>query len=290
MNRKIWIASAALAVLLIADTSAIAQTRDREGPLPPPPAIEWDKKRLAQLERNVRKLEAQLNRINRDPNAPPTVIEPDPEVVALQSQVRDLTDKLTDMEGTVRNLSGDLERANFDLARAKQDNADARAANEPLRAQLAALDARLAALEAGGAQTGSEEAALGDPQVDFDAAMKLMNDQAYTEAGTAFQAFIAKWPDAAQTPEAHYRLGESLYVRDEAALAAQSYARALKGWPTARWAAEATLKLATSLANIGRNAEACAALGEFNKRYASTSSANAKNRAASIKTRAKCAA
>jgi tol-pal system protein YbgF len=289
MNRKLWIASAAMAVLLIADGSAMAQTRRAEGPPLPPPAIEWDKKRLSQLERNVRKLEAQLARGNRDPNAPPTIIEPDPEVIALQAQVRDLTDKLTDMEGTVRNVSGDMERTTFELARAKQEAADARAALDPLRQRLSDMDARLAALEQAGTAPAGEEANLGDPQVDFDAAMKLMNDQAYTEAGAAFQAFIAKWPDAPQTPEAHYRLGESLYVRDEAALAAQSYARALKGWPTARWAAEATLKLATSLANVGRNAEACAAVVEFNKRYAPTSSANAKNRAASIKTRAKCA-
>lgn len=287
MTRKLWIASAAMAVLLIAGAVS-AQSRGRaEGPPPPPPAIEWDKKRLAQLERNVRKLEAQLNR-NRDRDAPPTVIEPDPEVLSLRGRVSDLTDKLSDMESAVRRLSGDLETANFDLARARQDQVEARNELGPLRTRLAELETRLTTIEQG-AQTGSEEA-RGDPQVDFDAAMRLMNDQAYTEAGNAFKAFIAKWPEAEQTPEAHYRLAESYFVRDEAELAVQSYARALKGWPQTRWAAEATLKLATSFANLGKNAEACAMVAEFNKRYAATSSATAKTRAASIKSRVRCSA
>lgn len=290
MTRKLWIASAAMAFLLIADAGVVsAQSRGRaEGPAPPPPAIEWDKKRLAQLERNVRKLEAQLNR-NRDPNAPPTVIEPDPEVLSLRGRVSDLTDKLTDMEITVRRLSGDLETANFDLARARQEQVEARNELGPLRTRLAELETRLIAIEQGGVNAGGEEP-QGDPQAEYDAAMKLMNEQAYTEAGNAFKAFIAKWPDAAQTPEAHYRLAESYFVRDEAELAVQSYARALKGWPETRWAAEATLKLATSFANLGKNAEACAMVSEFNKRYAATSSATAKTRAASIKSRARCSA
>ena len=289
MTRKLWIASAAMAVLLIADAGVVsAQSRDRaEGPPLPPPAIEWDKKRLAQLERNVRKLESQLNR-NRDPNAPPTIIEPDPEVLSLRGQVADLTEKLTDMESTVRRLSGDLETANFDLARARQDQVEARNELGPLRTRLAELETRIATIEQG-AQSGSEEA-QGDPQAEYDAAMTLMNEQAYTEAGNAFKAFIAKWPDAPQTPEAHYRLAESYFVRDEAELAVQSYARALKGWPQTRWAAEATLKLATSFANLGKNPEACAMVAEFNKRYAATSSATAKTRAASIKSRARCSA
>jgi tol-pal system protein YbgF len=290
MNRKLWITSAAMAVFLVADGgAALAQSRRADGPEGPPPAIEWDKRRLQQLERNVRKLESQLHRQNRDPDAPPTIIEPDPEVVALQAQVLQMNDRLRDMEGTIRNLSGDLERATFELGHARDNQQVASQENGQLRTRIAELESRIAAIEAGAQNSGSE-AAQGDPQVDFDAAMKLMNDQAYTEAGTAFAAFIEKWPDAELTPEAHYRLAESLYVRDEAALAAQSYARSLKGWPQTRWAAEATLKLATSLANTGRNAEACAALGEFNKRYASTSSANARNRANSIKVRAKCAA
>jgi len=286
LSRTQWMASAAVAVFLAAlgGTAAVqAQSRDRDAPAPP--AIEWDKRRLERLERNVRRLEAQLARANRDPNAVPTIIEPDAETVALQARVNEMHDRLLDMEATLRRLNGELESAGMDLGRARQETVEARNEIGPLRTRIAELETRIATLEAGAVQTGAE---AGDPQGEFDAAMRLVNEGSLNEGGAAFEAFIKKYPDAEQTPEAHYRLAETLYSRDESELAVASYSRALKGWPQTRWAAEATLKLATSLANIGRNQQACAAAREFDTRYASSSSANARNRSAAIKSRAKC--
>lgn len=277
MNRKQWIASAVTAAFIAAAGGAVlAQS---EGP----PVIEWDKRRLERLERNVRKLENQLGRANRDPNQPPTIIEPDPEVLALQARVAEMSMAQRDLEDTLRRITGQLETSGFDLAEARREQLELRNEVGPLRTRIAELETRLALLE-------QANVAVGDPQADYDAALKLMNDGAYTEASQAWEAFVEKYPEAEQTPEALYRLGESLYVRDEPALAAAAYARSLRGWPKTTWAAEATLKLATSLANIGRNNEACAAAAEFDKRYAETSSARARARSESVKTRAKCAA
>lgn len=284
LARKHLMASAVTAALLagIFGTGAVvAQSRDDA----PPPGVEWDKRRLERLERNVRRLENQLTR-NRDPNAPLTIIETDPEVAALTARFNEMNDKLSDMESTVRRLNGELEEANMALARAREEAVASRNELGPLRTRIAELETRLSTLEAGPG-VGSEEAAV-DPQIEYDAALKLVNDGSLIEGGRAFEAFIAKYPEAPQTPEAHYRLAETLYNRDETELAVASYSRSLKGWPQARWAAEATLKLATSLANIERFPQACAAVAEFDKRYAATSSANARNRAASIKTRARC--
>lgn len=285
LSRKHLMASALTAALLagVFGTGAVvAQSRDDAAP----PAIEWDKRRLERLERNVRRLENQLARANRGPDAELTIIEPDPEVTALTARFNEMNDKLSDMESTVRRMNGELEEANMALARAREETVASRNELGPLRTRIAELETRIATLEANGA-AGSEEAA-GDPQAEYDAALKLVVDGSLIEGGRAFEAFIAKYPDAPQTPEAHYRLAETLYNRDETELAVASYSRSLKGWPQTKWAAEATLKLATSLANIGRNQQACAAVAEFDKRYAATSSANARNRAASIKTRAKC--
>lgn len=285
LSRKTLMASAVTAALLagVFGTGAVvAQSRDDA----PPPGVEWDKRRLERLERNVRKLENQLARANRGPDAPLTIIEPDPEVTALTGRFNEMTDKLSDMESAMRRLNGELETATMELNRARQDAVEARNELGPLRTRIAELETRIATLESG-AVAGSEEAA-GDPQVEYDAALKLVQDGSLLEGGRAFEAFIAKYPDAPQTPEAHYRLAETLFNRDEAELAVASYSRSLRGWPETRWAAEATLKLATSLAIIGRNPQACAAVAEFDKRYAASSSATARNRAASIKTRAKC--
>ncbi len=285
LSRPQWMASAVVSVFLAAlgGTAAVqAQSRDRD--VPPPPAIEWDKRRLERLERNVRRLDSQLNR-NRDPNALPILIEPDPETIALQGRVTELAERLQDMEATVRRLNGEIETAGMELGRARQDTVEARNELGPRRTRIAEHETRIATLESG-VQTGAE--AQGDPQGEFDAAMRLVNEGALVEAGAAFEAFVKKYPDAAQTPEAHYRHAETLYNRDESELAVAAYSRSLRGWPQSKWAAEATLKLATSLANIGRNQQACAAAAEFDKRYAASSSANARNRSAAIKTRAKC--
>lgn len=282
LTKTQWLTSAVAAALLTAIAGTVAVQAQDQGP---PPAIEWDKRRLERLERNVRKLEAQLARANRDPSAVPTVIEPDAETLALQARVSEMADRLQDMESTVRRLNGEIEGASQDLNRARQDVVEARNELGPMRTRIAELETRIATLETG-AQVGSE--AQGDPQGEFDAAMRLVNEGALNEAGSAFEAFVKKYPDAPQTPEAHYRHAETLYNRDESELAVAAYSRALRGWPTERWAAEATLKLATSLANIGRNQQACGAAAEFDKRYAASSSANARNRSAAIKTRAKC--
>jgi len=286
MNLKLsktqWIASA-VAAALVAGAGGVVVAQDSA-----PPVIEWDKRRLERLERNVRKLEAQLARANRDPNAVPTIIEPDPEVIALQSRVDDLTQRLTDMQETMRRVNAQLETTTFELAEARRDQTAALNEVGPLRTRIAELEARLVALEQGAttAAAGSEV----DPQVEYDAAMKLAQDGAASEAIQAFEAFVKKYPDAAQTGEAYYRLGELYYNRDEPELAVASYAKSLRGWPTTRWAAEGTLKLATSLANLGRNRDACGAVAEFERRYAASSSANARSRATAIKTRAKCTA
>src|SRR5690606_21118322 len=50
----------------------------------PAPAIEWNERRLERLERNVRKLEHALTQRNAA-GAPASLLEPDPEVVALMS-------------------------------------------------------------------------------------------------------------------------------------------------------------------------------------------------------------
>lgn len=283
MTRTRLIASACAAVFIAGLGGAVvAQTQAQ------PPVIEWDKRRLERLERNVRKLENQLSRGNRDPNAPPTIIEPDAEVVALQTRVDEMTQRLQDMEQTLTRVNGQLETANYELDQARREATNARNDVEPLRQRLAQMEERLVRIEAAGA--AQAEAAAADPQVEFDAAAKLLADGANGEAIQAFEAFIDKFPDAPQTAEAHYRLGEAYYNRDEPALAARAYSVALKGWPKTKWAAEANLKLATSLANINRNPDACGAVAEFDKRYAASSSANARNRAAAIKTRAKCGA
>ena len=79
-------------------------------------------------------------------------------------------------------------------------------------------------------------------------------------------------------------------MRETYPQAARAYAEALRGWPKAKWAPDATVRLAQSLAEINQSASACAALGEFTRRYGAAATAAVRTRAAATRARAACAA
>ena len=78
----------------------------------------WDAKQLQRLDRNVRKLERSVARIEAK-NGPPVLIEPDPEVIALQASVARLSQKIDDQAQSLTRLTGALEDANHKLALAE---------------------------------------------------------------------------------------------------------------------------------------------------------------------------
>ncbi len=133
-------------------------------------------------------------------------------------------------------------------------------------------------------------AAPAGPDAAFQAAYQRLVDADYPGAQAGFEGFVARNPTSARAPEARYYVGQSLYVREDYGPAARAYAEALRGWPKTRWAPDATVKLAQSLAQINQTQSACAALAEFNRRYAATAAAAVKTRAATTRTRAQCAA
>jgi tol-pal system protein YbgF len=264
-----------------------------------PAPIEWDKKRLEKLERNVRKLEGDLARLKPD-KAPPQLLEPDPELVALQGRVDDLTQRLLDLDATLKRVNAALDQSALDLDTLKKDDGAAHADADALRTRVDALETQVKALTPpppppGAAAASSPDAAAtagappsADPAQAFASAMKTMRDGDYAAAEKAFQDYLTSWPDGPDAAEAHYRLAETLYVRDDQAGAASEYARALKGFPKAVWAGDALVKLGMALQSRGDDTKACQALAEFGKRYAASAPATVKSRAAALKTKAKC--
>lgn len=286
---KLLAGAAALAIAFAAAGAASAQNARSKAEDEAVPGVEWDKKRLERLERNLRKFERALNQNNEA--GTPTLIEPDPEVVALQAVVDGLTRRIDDLEATNQRQNGSLDEKTAEVSALRRLAAEQRAQLDELRTRVAEVESKLAAQEQAAAQAEAiGEATSGDPAKDFQSAMQLMLDGEYAGAGTAFEAFVERFPDAAQAPEAWYRLGETRYLREDFTGAATAYASALKGWPKAKWAPEATLKLGAALNSLKRDTQACAALKEFDRRYAPGSAAALRGRATALKTRAKCAA
>lgn len=267
---------AALGLALISGVT-IAQTTPME-------PIQWDRRRLEQLDRSVRRLERAVTQ--RNASGQPVLVEPDPEVVALQGRVAGMDRRLQDLETTFQRVNADLERLTFALDESERDNT-------ALRTRLTDADGRLTALE----RAAEEAAALtgpitantptGDAAQDLAAAVRTAaGDPA--RGARALETVVVTWPDTPQAREASYRLGDLRSAADDAAGAVQAYATALSGWPRVGWAAEATLKLAAALEAQDRNTQACGALGEFTRRYAEGAPAALRTRATQLRGRAEC--
>lgn len=251
----------------------IAQT----APMEP---VQWDKRRLDQLDRNVRRLERAVTQ--RNAAGQPVLVEPDPELVALQGRVAAMDRRLGDLEDTFQRVNADNERMTFALDEAERDNT-------ALRTRLADAEGRIEKLE-----TAAELSApivantpTGDAAGDLAAAVRLLGaDRPRGER--ALETVVATWPDTNQAREANSRLGDLRVGANDKAGAVPYYAAALKDWPRIGWAANTTLNLADALIATDRKTQGCAALSEFNRRYAEAASAALKTRAGQIRAAAEC--
>ncbi|AYG94200.1 tol-pal system protein [Brevundimonas naejangsanensis] len=267
----------AVGLTLIVGGTVIAQVQPME-------PVQWDKRRLDQLDRNVRRLERALTQ--RNAAGQPVIVEPDPEVVALQGQVSILERRLSDLEQTFQRVNADGERVTFQLDEATRDNA-------LLTRRLRDLENRVERAEKA-AQEAAElngpivpNSPTGDAAQDLQAAMRLAGEDA-VRGGRALETVIVTWPSTPQSREANSRLGDLHVAARDNASAVQAYAAALNGWPRTPWAAETTLKLAEALRATDRASLACNALADFNTRYAQGATAAQKTRAAQLRTRANC--
>lgn len=242
--------------------------------------IEWDKRRLEQLDRNVRRLERALTQ--RNAAGEPVLVEPDPEVVTLQGQFGLMNQRLGDLEATVRRINGDNERLTFQLDEAQRDSA-------ALRTRLLDAEARIEKLETAAELNAPIEAnsPTGDAVQDLAAAVQLMGSDR-PRGARALETLVATWPDTPQAREANSRLGDIRASSNDKAGAVPFYAAALKDWPRIGWAADTTLKLADALFATDRKTQGCAALGEFTRRYAPAASDPQKARATQMKTANGC--
>lgn len=269
----------ALGLVLITGTTTlvVAQT-------PPMEAVQWDKRRLDQLDRNVRRLERALTQ--RNAAGQPVLVEPDPEVVAMQGQLEIMDRRLSDLEQTFQRVNADGERLTFQLDEATRDNA-------ALGRRLRDAEARIEKIEKAAAEEAEMNGPIvansptGDAAQDLTAALRLLGTDG-PRGQRALETVIVTWPNTPQSREASSRLGDLHVAARDNAAAVPAYAAALNGWPRTPWAPETTLKLAEALRATDRATQACGALNEFTRRYADTATAAQKTRATQLRTRAAC--
>ena len=249
----------------------------------------WDAKRLQKLDRNVRKLERAIQRTEKQPS-PPILIEPDPEVVALQATVDTMSRKQDDQTATITTLTGQLEDAQHQNQVLQQQLNAITTRMETLTKRADMADAHLKDVDALLAPPPPPPASTGDAEGDFEQAFNLMTSGQTDDSERGFEAFTTQWPEAPQLPEAWFRLGQIRTIKGDTSGAVAAYATALKGWPKTSWAPEATVKLASALDGTNRPADACSALAQFDKLYAKTATSDNKILAKNLKAKDKCPA
>ncbi|WP_421788106.1 tetratricopeptide repeat protein [Hyphobacterium sp.] len=150
--------------------------------------------------------------------------------------------------------------------------ADRAAATRPLGQRLATAEDRAPPISANQAY-GQARSKLLDG--DFDGAQE------------DFSRFIADFPEDELIDEAWFWLGETHYVRGEYSSAAEAYIASLREERNGSVAPDALVRLASSLAALGRIQEACSTLARFSREFPSAGP-NATARAERESLRAGC--
>lgn len=126
-----------------------------------------------------------------------------------------------------------------------------------------------------------------DPKTAYEAAYGYMLQQDYGSAQTGFAAFLKNNPNHALVPNALYWLGETYYVQRNYADAAEAFDIVLAAHASSNKAPDSQLKKAMSLSQLGKNAEACAALKLLGTKYP-TAPVHVKTKADSERRRVGC--
>jgi tol-pal system protein YbgF len=152
----------------------------------------------------------------------------------------ELAQELESLQADVRSLRGDLEQLQHTSESGRTQQRDL----------YTDLDKRLQALE-GTTNTGPAPASINPPTTGaastdkgyYDTAFTLLKSGQYDKAISAFQQFLAAFPDSGLADNAQYWLGEAYYVNKNFDPALKSFQRVVDHWPDSRKMPDALLKI-----------------------------------------------
>lgn len=106
-----------------------------------------------------------------------------------------------------------------------------------------------------------------DPSVQYEKAFALLRKADYDKAEIALKTFIEKNPDNSLVGNAYYWLGETFYVRENYQQAAVNFLKGYQDFPNGNKVSDNLLKLAMSLAKLGKKQEACTTFNKLIKEF-----------------------
>tara|TARA_R110000868_G_scaffold144412_1_gene363579 strand:- start:24195 stop:25109 length:915 start_codon:yes stop_codon:yes gene_type:complete len=146
---------------------------------------------------------------------------------------------------------------------------------------------RAAATGVLGGGTGAQPQPAVDPAARYENARAMLLDGDFDGAQDGFESFVQDHPDDARASEAWYWLGETFFVRNNYADAADAYIASLRSKADGERAPDALVRLAASLHGLGQTQNACDTLARFGREFPNASAAS-RDRAARESVRAGC--
>jgi tol-pal system protein YbgF len=186
-----------------------------------------------------------------------------------------LQDRVYELERLVADATDKQERAEMEARRLAVENAALKRALEQARSGQA--DGPAPSDMASGDDSGPPPAPAPTPVASANAdaawmaASALLQQQKFSEAETALQAYLRDYPNAEKAPEARYWLGRILLARKDFPAAAQSLYTLLTTTPNMPRAADAWVRLGIAFSGMGNRDRACAAFKELPERYPNAS-------------------
>ncbi len=220
---------------------------------PPPPLEDPVAVRLDELERRL----AALERVLASGSLIDLTVQMD-ELQRQTSELRGRTESLEyNSEGTLsrqRDLYGDLDERIQYLERNLQ---------APTAATVASVAPSAGELPVPG----------GSDRENYEAAFELLKQQRYTEAGAAFQQFLATFPNSQLADNAQYWLAEAYYVTDQFEVALGQFQIVVTEYPRSRKIPDAYLKIGYSNYELQRWDDARTALMRVRDDYSDSTAA-----------------
>lgn len=195
-----------------------------------------------------------------------------------------MDERMNSIEGSVRQLNNRLDEQDYALGQLKQQfdlfKGDMEMRFQEL-SQKAATQQQAAPIASNTQSSGdtavisnvdtsaSQDLPSDNPASLYDAAFQSLREQKYERAESAFKNFMGRYPNDALAGNAQYWLGETYYVRGNYLEAAKIFAQGFQKYPKSSKAPDNLLKLGLSLAQNGKNKEACLTFHQLGIQYPS---------------------
>ena len=213
--------------------------------------------------------QAQNNRSNMDMLNQLTQLRT--QVQALQSQVEQLQHDNEQLKQTAKDQYLDLDSRLNRLEGGAPLLPAAPAASAPAPAAAAPKPATAASERPPSVHGDAGSlAASGDERTAYNVAFDALKAGKYDDSAQLFLSFLELYPNGVYAPNALYWLGESYYVTQNYALAADQFRALLAQYPTHDKASGALLKIGLCDYGLGKLPEAERTLGEVIARYPGT--------------------